>query len=103
MFPADASMTFIPVLTEPVNITLPTRGSRTRASPTSPAPVTAVSTPGGSASLRTAAMARPVSVVYSLGFWTTALPIRSAGAICQQAMIIGQFHGVMAPTTPIGR
>jgi hypothetical protein len=45
MFPADASMTFIPVLTEPVNITLPTRGSRTRASPTSPAPGTTVSTP----------------------------------------------------------
>ncbi len=48
-------------------------------------------------------MARPVSVVYSLGFCTTVLPIRSAGAICQHAMIVGQFHGVIAPTTPIGR
>ena len=42
-------------------------------------------------------------MVYSLGFCTTVLPIRSEGAIYQVAMISGQFHGVIAPTTPIGR
>ena len=51
----------------------------------------------------TAASAKPDSGVYSLGLMTTVLPIRKGGAICQVAIIIGQFHGVIAPTTPMGR
>ena len=65
--------------------------------------MTGTSTPSGSTSLSTSTRARPLSVVYSLGFCTTVSPIRSDGAICQMAMISGQFHGVIAPTTPIGR
>ena len=41
--------------------------------------------------------------MYSEGLTTTVLPIRRAGAICQTVIIIGQFHGPIAPTTPIGR
>ena len=39
----------------------------------------------------------------SEGLTTTALPIRRAGAICQMVIIMGQFHGPIAPTTPMGR
>ena len=35
-----------------------------------------------------------------LGLTTTVLPIRSDGAICQTEIIMGQFHGPIAPTTP---
>jgi hypothetical protein len=33
---------------------------------------------------------------------TTVLPAASAGAIFQTVNSSGEFHGVMAPTTPIG-
>ena len=35
--------------------------------------------------------------MYSEGLTTTVLPMRSAGAICQMVIIIGQFHGPIAP------
>ncbi len=47
--------------------------------------------------------ARTLSGVLPEGLTTTALPIRRAGAICQMVIIMGQFHGPIAPTTPIGR
>ena len=40
--------------------------------------------------------------MYSEGLTTTVLPMRSDGAICQMVIIIGQFHGPIAPTTPSG-
>ncbi|CAB4563768.1 unannotated protein [freshwater metagenome] len=40
--------------------------------------------------------------VHSAGFSTTALPAASAGAKPQLAIVIGKFHGVITPTTPIG-
>ena len=43
-----------------------------------------------------------VSGVTEAGFRTTALPSASAGAIFHIACSSGKFHGVMAPTTPIG-
>ena len=51
----------------------------------------------------TFARARTDSGVYSDGLTTTALPIRRAGAICQTVIIMGQFQGPIAPTTPMGR
>ena len=96
-------MMALPVAVEPVNMTLPIAGCSARASPTSRPPETTVSTPSGSSSLRTLARARTDSGVYSEGFTTTALPIRRAGAICQTVIIIGQFQGPIAPTTPMGR
>ena len=42
------------------------------------------------------------SGVYGDGLITTVLPARIAGMMCQMAIITGQFHGVIEPTTPIG-
>ncbi len=36
------------------------------------------------------------------GLMTTVLPVRMAGIRCQQAIITGQFQGVMEATTPMG-
>ena len=67
---------------DPVNETLRTRGSVTRASPsTPPGPVTTDSTPSGSpASVKHRARASAVSGVVLAGLSTTALPAASAGA-----------------------
>ncbi|CKR01852.1 Uncharacterised protein [Mycobacterium tuberculosis] len=43
-----------------------------------------------------------VSGVSSAGLTSTALPAASAGAMAQDAITIGKFHGVITPTTPIG-
>ena len=59
--------------------------------------------PSGRASLMVSTRASTRSGVYSEGLTTTALPIRRAGAICQTVIIMGQFQGPMAPTTPMGR
>ena len=96
-------MMALPVAVEPVNMILPIAGCPARASPTSRPPDTTVSSPSGSSSLMTFARARTDSGVYSEGLTTTALPIRRAGASCQMVIIMGQFHGPIAPTTPMGR
>ncbi len=38
----------------------------------------------------------------SAGLKTLVQPDRTAGAIFQQGMAMGKFHGVMSPTTPMG-
>ncbi|MNL38979.1 hypothetical protein D3C87_1612280 [compost metagenome] len=43
-----------------------------------------------------------VSEVSSAGFSTTVQPAASAGASFIAAISIGEFHGVIAATTPIG-
>ena len=98
-----ALMIALPVAVEPVNMILPMSGCSARRAPTSRSPETTVRTPSGSSSLRTSIRARTLSGVYSEGLTTTVLPIRSAGAICQMVIIMGQFHGPIAPTTPTGR
>ncbi len=45
---------------------------------------------------------KPTSGDQPDGFTTTALPAASAGAIFCASEAMGEFHGVMAPTTPIG-
>jgi len=44
----------------------------------------------------------PTDGVISDGFKTTALPAASAGAIFCASIVSGEFHGVMAATTPQG-
>ena len=44
-----------------------------------------------------------VSGVVSAGLRMTVLPVASAGAIFQAAIISGKFHGITWPATPIGR
>ena len=44
----------------------------------------------------------PSAGVSVAGLKTTVFPQTSAGAIFQDGIAIGKFHGVMTPTTPIG-
>ena len=61
------------------------------------------STPGGSpASIASSPMRIAVSGVSSAGLITIVLPAANAGAAFQPTMIIGKFHGMIAPTTPTG-
>ena len=43
-----------------------------------------------------------VKEVNSAGFNTTVLPHAIAGAIFQESISNGKFHGIICPTTPIG-
>jgi hypothetical protein len=43
-----------------------------------------------------------VSGVCSAGLSTTVQPVASAGASFQVAIMIGEFHGMIWPTTPMG-
>lgn len=92
-----------PVAVDPVNITLSMSGWEASRAPTSRPPETAMSASAGRASFSTSTRARTLSGVYSDGLTTTVLPIRRAGASCQTAIMSGQFHGPIAPTTPTAR
>jgi hypothetical protein len=61
-----------------------------------------LTTPGGSTSFMISIMRKVDSGVWGEGLFTTVLPTAMAGMICHVAMISGQFHGVIEPTTPIG-
>ena len=62
-----------------------------------------LTTPGGSpASAQISAKASAVSGVNSAGFSTTVLPAASAGAIFQDSISNGKFHGMICPQTPTG-
>ncbi len=93
-----------PVAVLPVNEILARRRSSTRAAPASaPKPVTTLMTPGGKpASSASAANRRTVAEVYSEGLITMVLPVARAGASLLVVSVSGEFHGVMAPTTPRG-
>ena len=80
---AQAAATFFPVATEPVKATPSIRSSSTSAAPTSPAPATMFTTPGGSSAKQEASM-RVETGVSSDGFATTVLPAASAGASFQR-------------------
>ena len=93
-----------PTSVEPVNATLSTPGCSTSARPVSPAPVTMLTTPGGSSACRQiSANSSAVSGVVSAGLSTTVLPAASAGAIFQASISSGKFHGMTCPATPSGR
>ena len=60
-------------------------------------------TPGGMpASSASRASSIDDADVISDGFSTMVLPAASAGASDMIAMKVGEFHGVMTPTTPSG-
>ena len=75
--------------------TLSRPGWLTSVEPMSPAPVTMLTTPGGSpASAMISASTRIDSWVVSAGLITTVFPAASAGAIFQAAISNGKFHGM---------
>jgi len=94
----------LPVLVPPVNDTRLTNGWRVKASPSSePLPGSTLISPLGSpASSQMRASCRASSGVISAGLITTALPAARAGATFCASLAIGEFHGVIAATTPIG-
>lgn len=97
-----------PVFVPPVKVIFPTAGCRTIASPmTLPRPGSTESSAVGSAASVSAwwtrrPRARATSGVHSAGLRTTALPAASAGASFWASLAMGEFHGVIAPTTPMG-
>ncbi len=102
--PAAAWATRRPVAVEPVNATLSTPGWPASASPVDRSqPVTTFTTPAGSpASYRTSAKATVEADACSDGLTTQVLPAASSGASFQVSSIRGEFHGVIAATTPTG-
>ncbi len=86
-----------------MNDTFATSGWSTSASPVSRNPVTMLMTPEG---MPDCSASRASSIadadVISEGFITMVLPAASAGASDMIAMKVGEFHGVMTPTTPSG-
>ena len=84
--------------------TFATLGWATRGPPTSaPKPVTTLTTPGGNpASANSSANSSMDADVCSDGLTTTVLPAARAGASFHEASKRGEFHGVIAATTPKG-
>ena len=93
-----------PTSVDPVNTILRTTGWSTRRWPTTlPLPASTVNTPGGRpASSASSPIRSAVSGVASAGLATTVQPAASAGAMPQDKIGIGKFHGTMRPTTPTG-
>src|SRR5881394_981021 len=98
---AALSMILRPVAVDPVKVSLAIPGWRDIAAATSFSQVITLTTPGGSTSLMISTRRIVDSGVLGDGFMITVLPARTAGMMCQQAIITGQFHGVIEPTTPI--
>lgn len=96
--------TSMPARVDPVNDTMSMSGWLASAAPTpAPSPLTRLNTPAG-----TPAAARISAKMYgeygatSEGFRTTVQPVASAGYTLTATWLIGQFHGVIKPQTPIG-
>ena len=85
---AQAAATLLPVSTDPVKATPAMRSSFTIAEPTSPAPATMFTTPGGRWSKQGASMSVE-SGVSSDGFATTVFPAAIAGASFQASSSSG--------------
>ena len=88
---AAAAITLRPTAVDPVNVTMSTPAWPASAVPTSPpAPVTTLSTPGGSpASLANRARVSVVSGVISAGLITTEHPAANAGNTFHTAICSG--------------
>src|SRR4029079_10363947 len=101
---ATVSETDRPTAVEPVNDTTRTASPPSMPAPTSPpAPVTRLTTPGGTpASSRILTKCRADNGVSVAGLKTTVLPHTSAGMIFHDGIAIGKFHGVITPHTPSG-
>ncbi len=82
---------------------MPTRLCATSGAPQpGPSPDRMLSTPGGSTWFITWHARSTVSGASSADFTTTALPATIAGAIFSAISRSGTFHGMIAPTTPMG-
>jgi hypothetical protein len=94
----------MPVAVDPVNAILSTPGCEASAAPVSgPQPVTTLTTPGGNPASANSFANTSVDVgVWSLGLITNVQPAASPAASFHVSSNSGEFHGVIAPTTPTG-
>src|SRR3990172_2478878 len=94
----------LPISVEPVKAMQRTNGLVVISSPMADAlPVMTLKTPAGApARSAHAASPRAVSGVWLAGLQTTVQPAASAGVHLRVIIAAGKFHGVIAPTTPIG-
>src|SRR6202161_2676592 len=100
-FAAAIVMMRLPPPTEPVKQTCRIRGSPMTIGPTtSSAPVTTLSTPGGSAFTRCLSVCTDDSGVVGGGFTITVLPDISAAGRDAARIASGQLNGEMIVTTP---
>ena len=101
---AQPAITERPTADDPVNTILRTSGwSTSRCPTTGPRPGSTCSTPSGRPASRASSPIRiAVSGVASAGLASTVFPAASAGAMPQDRMGIGKFHGTIRPTTPTG-
>ena len=101
---AHPAMIDWPTSVDPVNTILRTAGWSTSRCPTTlPLPGSTWNTPSGRpASSASSPIRIAVSGVASAGFATTVHPAASAGAMPQDRIGIGKFHGTIRPTTPTG-
>jgi len=101
---AQPVMICLPTSVDPVNTILRTAGWSTSRWPTTdPLPGSTWNTCSGSpASSASSPIRIAVIGVISAGLATTALPAARAGAIPQDRIGIGKFHGTIRPTTPSG-
>jgi hypothetical protein len=97
-------MTLEPTAVDPVNATLSTPECSASGAPASaPKPVTTLNTPGGRpASCSSLANSSVEAGACSAGLTTNVQPAARAGASFQVMSSTGEFHGVIAPTTPTG-
>ena len=93
-----------PVCVDPVKAILSTSACSTSAAPARcPNPGSTLTTPAGrSRSSISEANTSAETGVSSAGFSTIAFPPASAGQSFQASMTSGEFHGMIAPTTPTG-
>mmetsp|Transcript_4385 Transcript_4385/g.15565 ORF Transcript_4385/g.15565 Transcript_4385/m.15565 type:complete len:282 (+) Transcript_4385:1315-2160(+) len=101
---AAPAMSILPTAVDPVNAIFFTSGDLSMVRPMAGAsPITTLSTPGGMpARFASSASANAERGVSSDGFRTTVHPTAKAGATFLVTMLMGKFHGVIAPTTPTG-
>src|SRR3954467_8659816 len=96
----------LPTAVEPVNEIMSTSGDDVSTSPTAAgsADVTTLNTPGGMSV--SSATILPIHVaeygVSGAGLRITVQPAANAGVSFDRFNMNGKFHGVIAPTTPIG-
>lgn len=100
---AAFSIIFEPVGPEPVNDIILTLGCSLNGLPTpSPSPFTRLNTPLGTPTLsKISANITAANGVSSDGFNTTVLPAANAAANLSDVWLVGKFHGVTNPATPI--
>ena len=93
-----------PTSVDPVNVILRTTGFAHSSWPIATAsPVTMLRTPlGMPARSASSANASAENGVCSAGFSTMVQPAASPGDTLRVIIALGKFHGVIAPTTPIG-